>query len=62
MGIYIGYGIKATEEKFYRIDPPVILSEPAELEEQPEPTPLEEPVEAPPAEMEGNPEGENEED
>ncbi len=60
MGIYIGYGIKATEEKYYPVYPPTILGEPEELEEQPEPTPLEEPPEAPPAEMEGNPEEEEE--
>lgn len=41
---YVGDGLKAATKRFYPEQPPVILEEPEDSQEQPEPTPLEAPA------------------
>jgi len=47
---YVGYGLKRGDPSFSPTNPPEVMSDPKEQEEQPEPTPLEEPK----AELEPN--------
>ena len=48
-------------QTYYPVHPPMIMSDPEEFVEQPEPTPLEEPPVEAPAEGEGEGEGEADE-
>ena len=45
MNIYVGDAIKKGDTSFNPTEPPEVLMDPLEPEEQPEPTPLTEPVE-----------------
>ena len=45
--IYVGNGLKSEETSYYPVFPPHIPEDPVDVEEQPEPTPLEAPQEAP---------------
>lgn len=58
--VYIGYGIKRVDPSFNPTSPPQVDAEPSDPAEQPEPTPLQEPVvkAEEPAEGEGAPEDE----
>lgn len=42
--IYVGYGIKKGDTCFNPTVPPLVWNDPMDQKEQPEPTPLEEPV------------------
>lgn len=59
MGIYVGDGVKFGDCSYNPTEPPEVQSDPAENVENPEPTPLHEPVEVP--EPETVPEGDEEE-
>ena len=43
LSIYVGNGLKYETTTYYPINPPKIMDDPLEFEEQPEPTPLNEP-------------------
>ena len=50
MQVYIGDGLKNEPKSYYPVFPPEVPTDPVDLEEQPEPTPLVD--DAPPAEEE----------
>lgn len=54
--LYVGFGVKTGDVCFNPTTPEAILDDPPEVNEQPEPTPLEEPAqpEAAPKEGEGD--------
>lgn len=43
LSIYVGSGYKYESKSYYPLHPPVVMQDPVEYGEQPEPTPLEEP-------------------
>jgi hypothetical protein len=45
--VYIGNGLKKGQVCFHPELPPEVMRDPVDLEEQPEPTPLEEPIPEP---------------
>jgi hypothetical protein len=47
VGIYVGDGVKKGDTSFNPTEPPEVQSDPSEQVENPEPTPLHEPVAAP---------------
>ena len=47
VGIYVGDGLKFGDCSYNPTEPPEVQSDPQESTENPEPTPLHEPVEAP---------------
>ena len=54
VNIYVGDGVKKGDTSYYPIEPPEVQADPTDQTEQPEPTPLTEPVvEQAPAEGEG---------
>ena len=59
VNIYVGDGVKKGESSYNPIEPPVVQSDPSDPTEQPEPTPLTEPIAEPEKPAEG--EGEEEE-
>jgi hypothetical protein len=38
--IYVGYGLKRGDPSFNPVEPPMVLSDPTDQSEMPEPTPL----------------------
>ena len=54
VNIYVGWGLKEGDSPMTPFEPPQVEKDPAELEEQPEPTPLEEPKEEDPNEKGSN--------
>ena len=56
--IYVGNGLKSEEKSYYPVFPPEIPVDPEDVDEQPEPTPLEAPPAEEPKEGEGEEEGE----
>ena len=56
----MGNGVKSGDTSFNPTSPPEVMDDPSQQVENPEPTPLHEPVEV--AEPETNPEGEGAED
>ena len=61
--IYVGDGLKRGGQSYTPIEPPEVQSDPFDLEENPEPTPKEEPEEPdePDTDKENQPEGEEDE-
>lgn len=57
--IYIGDGLKSESQSFYPVYPPLIPEDPEDLEEYPEPNPLEAPEEEEGEQQEDEAEDEN---
>lgn len=59
--VYVGDGHKYESHSYFPVSPPAVPEDPEDLDEQPEPNPLEAPPKEEPAEGEGNKEGEGDE-